>query len=225
MRSTPSNARHRIALSRQELYMISQSINREFSPRQFAGRASRKPSNSRFTPRELLDISQQISRDYAPGLAGHQPGLVLLMVSPRRLHAYWHLAKKRLNSLSPAKGAEQPMTLRIYAESASNPQQTEIQQDGIPQWFDMAISPADGHQDIWLPEASSSLANTRYRAELGEVRSGDNFVAEVSSNTALVAPPGASDEHGELTNPVLQAIMTVTLPAASGGKTASGQGK
>ena len=97
--------RNRIKLSRQEMCGISQAISRDFSPRFMAGKATGN-RETQFSSQELLEISQQISREHAPSRANHPSGLVLLAVSPKRLHAYWHITKQRL--IQALKRVERP---------------------------------------------------------------------------------------------------------------------
>ncbi|WP_157199691.1 hypothetical protein, partial [Methylomonas koyamae] len=66
---------------------ISLEISRGFAPRRF--RAGGRAATSGFSPQELFNISQQISREFAPRADARAPGapsLVLLPVDPRRLH-------------------------------------------------------------------------------------------------------------------------------------------
>ncbi|MBS4051583.1 MAG: hypothetical protein KGZ69_10305 [Methylomonas sp.] len=218
-----SNVRPRIALSRQEMCIISRNISRDFSPRLFASRAGRG-ANSRFTPRELLEISRQISREYAPNKVSHQARLVLLAVSPRRLHVYWHLAKRRLSEASRPPETAPAMTLRIYADGKTLRAPTAEQAAGQP-WFDVSVDGLDGQRDVWLPEALVDASAARYRAALGEMTGEQVFTPRVYSNAAPTPVTVAPEARGELPNAMLPFIMPALNTAASPGKTASGQGK
>lgn len=218
-----SNVRPRIALSRQEMCIISQNISRDFSPRLFASRTGRRAKN-RFTPRELLEISRQISREYAPKKVSHQARLVLLAISPRRLHVYWHLAKRRLTEASNQSGAAQALTLRIYADSKTL--QAPTQQPAAEQsWFDVKLDSLDGQRDVWLPEPLVNVSAIRYRAALGEIAGEQLFIPRVYSNAALTPPTIKPESRENLPNVMVPFIMPTLNTASSAGKTASGQGK
>lgn len=218
-----SNVSQSIELSRQEMCIISQNISRDFSPRLFAGRTGRG-ANRRFTPCELLEISRQISREYAPNKVSHQARLVLLAVSPRRLHVYWHLAKRRATEAPRPPEAVEPMTLRIYAD-AETPPAAEQRLPAEPIWFDVKVNSQDGQRDVWVPEALAEVSAIRYRAALGDLADGHLFTPRVFSNAAL--PPQAikQERRAELPSAMVPFIMPAFNAASSAGKTASGQGK
>jgi hypothetical protein len=218
-----SNFRNRIKLSRQEMCMISQAISRDFSPR-FLGGRSRYAARIQFSARELLDISSQISREFAPGKLNHQSRLVLLAVSPRRLHAYWHVAKQRLEQALKRVEQEQPMTLRIYAQL--EPQAKTSEQPNAEQaWLDVAIENKEGHRDIWLPEPVAGSESVHYRAVLGDRRGDQLFTPLVYSNITVAPGTKQALAWGELPNAIAQSIMAAGNPASSSGKSVSGQGK
>ncbi|AEG01912.1 DUF4912 domain-containing protein [Methylomonas methanica] len=218
-----SNVRPRIVLSRQEMCIISQNISRDFSPRLFASRAGRQ-AKTRFTPCELLEISRQISREYAPNKVNHQARLVLLAVSPRRLHVYWHLAKRRLTEASNQSEAAPGLTLRIYADSKTL--QAPTQQPAAEQaWFDVKVDSLDGQQDVWLPEPLVNASAIRYRAALGEIADEQRFTPRVYSNAAQTPLIIKPERREALPNAMVPFIMPALNTASSAGKTASGQGK
>lgn len=204
--------------------MISQRISRDFSPRLFSSRAAQH-RQSRFSTQQLLEISQQISREYAPRKINHQSRLVLLAVSPRRLHAYWHVAKRLLTAALQKAEPSAPMTLRIYTDVEATADTTE-QTDQRSVWFDVPVNQTDGQQDIWLPE---SLADDKtahqYRAELGELRTDHAFNPLVYSHSPAKPYMDRPQSRHELPEAMAQFIMTAPHPASSAGKTASGQGK
>ncbi|PPD32053.1 MAG: hypothetical protein CTY19_11860 [Methylomonas sp.] len=204
--------------------MISQRISRDFSPRLFTSRAGQH-QKIRFSPQQLLEISQQISREYAPHKISHQSRLVLLAVSPRRLHAYWHVAKRLLTAALQKIETPPPLTLRIYtdADPASNlAEQTRSE----PAWFDVEINKPDGQQDIWLPEsiAVSKSAN-QYRAVLGELRTDQVFTPVAYSHAAAKSYGDRMWMRNDLPEAMAQFIIVAPNLASSAGKTASGQGK
>lgn len=225
-----SNQLHtRIALSQQEMCIISQAISRDFSPRLFGSRMGSQAKRG-FTPQELLQISQQISRDYAPSKVSHQSRLVLLAVSPRRLHAYWQVAKRLLTNALQRIEPPQPMMLRIYAQpDAQN--QAESQTQAVsqtlnePDWFDIAISADEGQRDVILPTTFSTNAPMHYSAVLGKTNSDQQFIPLTYSNPTVAPHPVEPMQRVGLANVMEQFIMFVPNQASSVPKTASSQGK
>ncbi|MGY6276290.1 DUF4912 domain-containing protein [Methylomonas sp. MgM2] len=201
------------------MYGISQAISRDFSPRFFASRATRSPT-TQFSPQELLDISRQIIREYAPTRNSGQSRLVLLAISPRRLHAYWRISKRRL-STALNRIEQQPMTLRIYTQPETNAE--EVVPGSTPaSWLDVDITNDDGHQDIYLSEPVPDSTPFKFRAVIGENRGERTFIPLVYSNTA--APCPSPQARHQQSGPVIQLMMSVNH-ASSTGKSASGQGK
>ena len=212
----------RIPLSRQEMCMISHAISRDFSPRLF--RSRREPqAQRRFTPQELLEISQQISREYAPSRVSHQSRLVLLAVSPRRLHAYWHVAKRllhgALNRMEP-----EPMTLRIYVQPDA--QDSKVLQDqNLQDWFDVPIDAEEGQLDVFLPEAFTVNTAMHFSAALGRTDKEQLFTPLSYSNTTeapQLIPPSQRIDMSKVLAPF---IMPAANIVSSVVKTASSQGK
>lgn len=205
--------------------MISQRISRDFAPRLFASRAGQH-QQTRFSPQELLEISQQISREYAPSKISHQSRLVLLPVSPRRLHAYWHVAKRLLTAALQKIEPPPAMTLRIYTDAASAADATG-QTGSKPAWFDVVVNKADGQQDIWLPESAAvDKSAHQYRAVLGELHLDQVFTPLVYSHAATKPYIDRPWSRNDLPEAMVEFIMLApNNPASSAGKTASGQGK
>lgn len=111
------NKRRHLSLSQQELCAISESIGRDYAPR-FSRHGRARSRSAHFSSRELLDISQQISRDFAPMRQSDESQVVLMSVSPRRLHVYWQIAKQKLQQALQTTENPTPETfaLRIYGE-------------------------------------------------------------------------------------------------------------
>lgn len=221
----PSNYRNRITLSRQDLRGIIQAINRDFAPRFFHSKTPRH-EKSQFSPRELLAISQEINREYMPS-PGNQPGkLVLMTISPRRLHAYWRPDKQ------PQKAGlsknEQPAAtaLRIYAEPSAT---AEDSTPTAPEsnWFEVAVNHDNGHQDIYLPEPNPKSAAVHYRAVLGEIHGDHTFIPLSYSNSTAAYDIGPASAVNQLANTTTPFIIPDFYRAPSDGTiaSASGQGK
>jgi len=217
----PAKFRNRIQLSRQEMCGISQAISRDYSPRFFASRTAHAPK-AHFSPQELLDISKQISREYAPNRSSRQSRLVLLAVSPTRLHAYWHISKRRLRRAMKRIG-HHPITLRVYTQPESDSEETVANGTSIT-WVDIAITESDGQQDIYLPEPSPTSTPFQFRAVLGETNDDQSFTPLIYSNTTTPTQSIQPQERYAQPNTITQFIMSIHS-ASSPGKTASGQGK
>ncbi|MDD2738793.1 MAG: DUF4912 domain-containing protein [Methylomonas lenta] len=228
MLQVQSNPSHRITLSRQEMCIISQVISRDFSPQLFVSRVGQQAKN-RFSSQELLEISRQISREYAPGKVSHQSRLVLLALSPRRLHVYWDVAKRRLQNALNRIEPEQAMILRIYTQPEPqiiDPQENESGLFSVePDWFDIDVKQADGQQDILLPETVPVNNLMHYRAVLGQIDDKHIFTPQLYSNTTAAPISMPMQSRIELPNAIAQFIMSANNPASAAGKTASGQGK
>jgi len=213
--------------------LISESISRDFSPRLFTGRSAANPK-VRFSSQELLDISQQISREYAPSKSTPQSRLVLLAVSPQKLHAYWHVAKRQLTHALKRLEQQQPMILRIYTEAEPLPEESAAQPwpdqaTCDTPWLDMLITESTGQQDIFLPEPVDTAPSLRYHATLGETNHQHRFLPLLHSNTTELPKVMPYAESGQNTRPraLTQSIMQGMLPASTvaAGKSSSGRGK
>lgn len=216
----PSKLRKRISLSRQEMCDISRAISRDYSPLLFSSRAE-KAAKIRLSPHELLNISRQISREFAPRRHDESSRLVLMAVSPTRLHVYWHIAKRRLTQTT---SEEQPkLTLRIYTESEDHSAKT-TQNTAASNWFDIAISHDDGQRDIYLPTPINATRSFQFRATLGQSQEDHTFIPLLESNRVIVPQPTPVKAHQDLPAAISQFIIEVSS-ASSVNLTASGQGK
>jgi hypothetical protein len=223
MPKASNHLQSRIPLSRQEMCMISHAISRDFSPRLFRSRMHTQAQRL-FTPQELLEISQQISREYAPSRVSHQSRLVLLAVSPRRLHAYWHVAKRLLNNALERIEAEEPMALRIFAEPdvpVPDVSGGHTRQD----WFDIAINVEEGQQDIFLPSTMTTHAPMHFSAALGKMDNNQRFTPLTFSNATEAPPINQPSQWIELSKTMAPFIMSDMNSVSSVVKTASSQGK
>lgn len=206
-------------ISAQELRAIGEEISRDFAPRLYCGRGGRRIL---MNPHQLLEIGRQISREYAPGKSVALPILTLLPVSPRRLHAYWHLAERRLGKALRPAADDGAIVLRIVAQP--EPSALQAAPEAQPDWLELTLPAADGRQDIALPEAWLGERTVQYRAMLGEVRADGTFSPLLYSNA--VTPPALDNGiPSDLPAAIAQFIMPVSNSASSTGKNASSQGK
>ncbi len=109
----------------------------------------------KLTQIELLEISQEIRKDYAPKVSNSTPKLTLMPVDPKHLYAYWNLGKNEPFSLQ--KNTAKQLTLRVYSASDKNNYLGKGYED-IP------ITRLQSRQDVFLSIATNV---TSYRASLG----------------------------------------------------------
>lgn len=232
MLAADSTFQFRTQLSRQEMCIISQVISRDFSPHFFSSRLGRQ-TQMRFSAQELLEISRQISREFAPNKVSHQSRLVLLAVTPRRLHAYWHVAKRRLQAGANLTESDQPKILRVYTQPTPavpaaeliHAEPRENSQESVGRnWFDINIPYSVGQQDILLPDNLTLATGGGFQAAIGKLNAEQIFCPLLYSNTIASSGPVRTFERILPPNAIMQFIMPVSDPASSAGKTASGQG-
>ncbi|MGR9014615.1 MAG: DUF4912 domain-containing protein [Gammaproteobacteria bacterium] len=167
---------------------ISQEINRGFTPC-FSNPVPEFDENIRLTPKELLDIGEEIGRIFAPKSSCDTADLMLLPVDPGHLYACWNLGKEQGVSMPD----NNPITLRIY----SQPDQEQAVVEAVS-WFDVAIDSPMTQQQVPLP---GPVDETFYSAALGKCGLDESFVAITHSNI-IHAPPGRTfwyQDHEDFT--------------------------
>jgi hypothetical protein len=104
-----------IKLSSKDILETSLEINEAFAPI-LALETTDLADLSNLSPEEILEISENISFDFAPKAANNSQKFVLLPVDPHHIHAYWNLSDylpdNRKNSAS-----KDQLTLRVYSEA------------------------------------------------------------------------------------------------------------
>ncbi|WP_292433444.1 DUF4912 domain-containing protein [Methylobacter sp.] len=170
---------------------ISQEITRNFTPC-FSSRMPELVEKVRLSPKELLDISEEIGRDFAPKPSSYNaPELVLLPVDPGHLYAYWHLEGNTQKSASASDNDnKEQLTLRVY----SQPDEQKADAEAAV-WFDVAIDSSIAHQQVALPTA---VEDTAYSAAIGKCCADDSFIEFVHSNI-VHAPHGQTAWHYDAT--------------------------
>jgi len=125
-----------------------------------------------FSPKELQEIGEEISRNFAPQPSAVVPELFLLPVDPHHLYAYWETGEDDILN---------PLTLRIYWRPDANP---DIISSNV--WFDIAADNPGDRRKIRLP-----IDDTAYSAVLGKLNPDSSFEVLASSNIIQVPPaPG-----------------------------------
>lgn len=164
---------------------------------------SRYNTEIKLTPEEMFEISQTISRHFAPDPASHNPELVLLPVDPYHLYAYWSLGDPKSNALSTTDSG-QHLILRIYWQPDRN-----VDTNNSKIWFDIAIHAHQLRRKIRLP-----IDGTAYSAILGLLYPDNSFSVIAQSNLVNVprdkmTPPRARRENNTITPITAQ----INLPA------------
>jgi len=122
---------------------------------------------------ELLEVSQNISRYYAPKVSLSSQKLVLLAIDPTHLYAYWNLIENKPDTVSQALSNEEWM-LRVYSPQQNNP--TKSIKEPIAE---IKISALQSGQEIKLPTPDKEKT---YIAIIGKVVEKNNFYSLLESN-------------------------------------------
>jgi hypothetical protein len=165
----------------------------------------------KLTQIDLLEISQAISKNYAPKISDSTPNLTLMPVAPKQLYAYWNLGNKKPVALQ--KKPTKPLTLRIYSASDKNNYLSKGYED-IP------INSTQSEQNVFLSMSASAFS---YRASLGICFSANQL--DVIADSNLTRLPQEKPPIIQV-NPDSLALLTPTNKEIkySGYKNGSGQG-
>lgn len=126
---------------------------------------------------ELLDIGEEIGRDFAPK-PSNVPELMLLPVDPEHIYAYWSLEQDKQAEIPD----DEQLTLRIYPQADRQYPDTET----TPTWFDVAIDNGNIQQQVALPPP---LDNTAYSAAIGKYCADHGFI-ELAHSKIIHTPRG-----------------------------------
>lgn len=179
-----------------------------------------------------------------------QSQVVLMAVSPRRLHVYWQIAKQKLREVSqsqqvPVVSPEpEALTLRIYGDIHPEPLAEAEDHEATAltigdtaischhaesPWIEVSVEAWQGQQDIVLPEALlMETVRTEpicYNAVLGQAGPAHTFKPLIYSNITAAAMPSRSPEDGLMAPSIEQFIMSHSAPSSFSASIASGQGK
>jgi hypothetical protein len=171
-----------IKLSAEEMQRISDEIARNFAAH-FSSHLSSHAEPVRLSAMELLDIGNQIRRDFAPKPSTFNiPEVMLLPVDPAHLHAYWSLSGNAGTDQNENENeAIQPLTLRIYSEAGEQETDTESLS-----WFDVAIDSSISQQQVAIPVEAGGKT---YSAAIGK-QCGDAGFIEIAHSNVIHTPCG-----------------------------------
>lgn len=133
-----------------------------------------------FSFKELNDISQEISRRFAPKTSTLDPEINLLPVDPLHLYIYWNTGENKAH-FTHNKGLDNGLTLRIYWRPDEKP---ETHRSNV--WFNLPADNPQCRQKVRLP-----IDGTAYSATLGILNADNSFDPIAHSNIIQVPPlPG-----------------------------------
>lgn len=143
-------------------------------------------SNPKHTPdrESLRSLKNALEKHFPRPLEDTE--LVLMEVSPHRLHAYWHIAPWELESTrSRLQAADLQLVLRFHDLTK------EVRKQETAPSFDIEISGPSGSQYVELWEDAR-----RYNAELGVLLKNGQLIDLAKSNTVELPKAGHSGRHG-----------------------------
>ena len=193
------------ALDRGEIFAIGEEISQKFSPKPPAFAPYIQPKKTSYlnrsslsgythyaqsiklSPQELVEISQDISRQFAPDYCAKTPELVLLPVDPYHLYAYWQVADQDLdikaNSIPKSNNV-----MRVYWVPDEN---RDVSHSKM--WFDVNLETEKSAKKIRLP-----ISGTAYSAVIGQFSSSHDFNVITQSNVIHVPSGGPTMESETL---------------------------
>ncbi|TXL17601.1 hypothetical protein BMR04_04910 [Methylococcaceae bacterium HT3] len=146
---------------------------------------SRYNSQCKLFQQNLLNISEEITRTYAPHSPPHQPELVLMPVDPINLYAYWNLKDSETDiQTNPI---DKQLALRIYSIPELSEHSSELQL-----CFDIDVHGLQNQQKVHLPIAASA-----YSAVIGEINADNNFSALATSDPIHVPRENPVSENNQ----------------------------
>jgi hypothetical protein len=184
----------KVNLSQEEMLDISRQISQTFSPdrseiisKERINIDSRTHSSNRKNARsapgpalnlptnELLEISQAVSRDFAPSRNTEKPELLLMPVDPHHVHALWSVEPAQLNAQSNIPDPP-PLTLRIYWLPDNS-----LSFNNSNLFFDTPLPQNKHSQRIRIP-----ISGTAYTAVIGERGSSHSLQPLAESNIVRI---------------------------------------
>lgn len=134
----------------------------------------------------LLTVSQNISLYYPAKILASTQKLVILVIDPQHLHAYWNLGHGQLGSFKH-RVSDGHLVLRIYSLMKKNQHKTQVKPI-----IEISIKDLQSKQKIRLPIGIAKP--TFYRANIGKKKSNIEFIPLLSSNLIFVSPVNKNDQ-------------------------------
>ena len=158
-------------LTQKELFKIQLKTTGE-STSSPAVRSSKNESDRLLTRQQLLEVSQNISKYYAPGISSINHTLVLLAVDPKNFYVYWNLAD--YHQYSSGHHQQDDLKLRVFLQHKEY--QTNKKAKLV---YETTVSSTQSRQKINLQKMEQGAV---YTASLGKSSAGNRFIALVNSN-------------------------------------------
>jgi len=124
--------------------------------------------------KELLEVSQNISRYYAPKVSSSAQNLVLLTIDPNHLYAYWNLIENQPDTLSRHLSNDE-WVLRVNVQHQVHP--VNKKEKSVTE---IKINKLHSKQEIKLPSVKKGMV---YSASIGRVDEKNKFDPLIKSNT------------------------------------------
>lgn len=162
---------------------------------------SRFDSQISLLPEEMLEISQEINKVYAPSASDNTPEVVLLPVDPYHLYAYWNIAEKQASAQQQSI-FERGLTLRVYwhPDEGSDIATTKL-------WFDVAFQNSRHQCMVQLP-----IDGAAYSAAIGRRNTDHGFDAFAYSNTIHVPRARIAPHPAKIDTAKIEAKPQITVP-------------
>ncbi len=126
--------------------------------------------------KELLEVSENISRYYAPKISSSAQNLVLLAIDPNHLYAYWNLVENQPDTISRHLSNDE-WVLRVKEQHQIHP--AEKKEKPVAE---IKITKLHSGQEIKLPTLKKGMI---YSASIGRVVEKNGFDPLLKSNTTL----------------------------------------
>jgi hypothetical protein len=114
---------------------------------------SKQRSPGKLTSKQLLEISQGISRTFSHQISSNISELVILPVDPYHLYAYWHLDDQQ--SIDVHTDSNQKLLLKVYWQNDQ-----DRKQDPSKLCFNVNLNSTQSQQKIRLPVDASHYSAT-----------------------------------------------------------------
>ena len=172
------------SLSSKELFEISGEISKRYAP----VKPAELNDDSVPTQQELLEVSQNISRYFAPRISSNSQKLVVLSIDPQHLYIYWSLDENQDYTLS-RRIFNKEMVLRVYSRLTGK----RVLAPAKP-LVEIAIDDFHSRQKIYLPAPENP---TIYSASIGQAIVGEGFVSLIDSNVTH-AVQGTMEQNSQI---------------------------
>lgn len=181
-------------LNSEDLFYIAEEISTKYSPII----PKKKSTNRRkiaLIPKQMLEISHEITRNYSLKLNPLKPKLVVLPIDPGHLFAAWNLGQASDIAAKSDLSPHRNFVLRIYQKQGNQTGLTETND-----WIDIPVDLDRTRQTIKinpLPVANTFIAAIGYADKDSKfsvlafsqaVHSSASFVADATSSDGVNAP-------------------------------------